>query len=76
MNVGWGRGRGEVCQRERETGGWAQFDWMLDGGSLKAWPIGCWWVYFFFKPIDGSLENIFFSCFFSHKDVAFKLDIR
>ncbi len=29
-----------LAERERETGGWAHFDWMLDGGSLKAQPIG------------------------------------
>ncbi len=26
--------------KERETGGQAQFDWMLDDGSCKAQPIG------------------------------------
>ncbi len=26
--------------RERQTGGQAQFDWMLDGGYWKAQPIG------------------------------------
>jgi hypothetical protein len=25
-------------QRERETGGWAHFDWMLDGGNFKSQP--------------------------------------
>jgi hypothetical protein len=35
--------KGEVqWQRERETGGWAQYDWMLDGGSLEAQPIEFW----------------------------------
>jgi hypothetical protein len=41
MTVGWvGRGGGVQSGGEREKGGWAQFDWMLDGGSLKAKPIG------------------------------------
>ncbi len=40
MAVGWGGG-GVQSGGERETGGWAQFDWMLNGGSLIAWPIGC-----------------------------------
>jgi hypothetical protein len=33
------QGSRAFAERERETGGWAQFDWMLDGGSFKAWPI-------------------------------------
>jgi hypothetical protein len=45
---------------------------MLDGGSLKAWPIGCWLVYLKKKPIDDSLENLFLVVFYvSHKDVSF-----
>ncbi len=38
----------------RETGGWAQFDWMLDGGSLKTQPIGSHLVYLKKMPIDVS----------------------
>ncbi len=26
-------------KREKGTGGWPQFDWMLNGGSFKAEPI-------------------------------------
>ncbi len=40
MAMGWGGPEGSSVMRERETGGWAQFDWMLDGGSLKTQPIG------------------------------------
>ncbi len=58
MAVGWGGG--VQSGGERETGGWAQFDWMLNGGSLIAWPIGCPLVCFQKKPIDGSLKKYFF----------------
>ena len=47
-------GIGEQCG-ERETGGQAQFDWILDGGSLKAQPRGSQQK----KPIGGSEQNIF-----------------
>ncbi len=53
-----GGGLGEQCG-ERETGGQAQFDWMLDGGSLKAQPIGSQLESFKKRPIDGSKQNIF-----------------
>ncbi len=43
----------------RETGGQAQFDWMLEGGSLKAQPIGSQLDSFLKKPIDGPKQNIF-----------------
>jgi hypothetical protein len=37
----WGElSRAVVSKGGRETGGWAKFDWMLDGSSLKAQPIG------------------------------------
>jgi hypothetical protein len=36
-----------MAEREREkTGGWAQFDWLLDGGSFKAQPIEFWLLCF------------------------------
>jgi hypothetical protein len=47
-------------ERERETGGWAQFDWMLDGGSLKAQPIGSHLVCFKKIPIDVSQKLLIF----------------
>ncbi len=34
--------RQRARERERETGGWAQFDWMLHGDSFKAQPIEFW----------------------------------
>jgi hypothetical protein len=37
----WGKlSRAVVSKGGRETGGWAKFDCMLDGSSLKAQPIG------------------------------------
>ncbi len=47
--------RGAVqWQREGATGGWTQFDWMLDGDSFKAQPIEFWVFCFQRKPIDVS----------------------
>ncbi len=40
--VGGGAGAEGVmkCEREKQTGGQAQFDWILDGGPWKTQPIG------------------------------------
>jgi hypothetical protein len=45
LTTAWGgggggeEGSGVIRKKERETGGQAQFDWMLDGGRMKAQPI-------------------------------------
>jgi hypothetical protein len=66
--------KGEVqWQRERETGGWAQFDWMLDGGSLEAQPIEFWQFCFLKKPIDVSpLINLYCYCILAFTDISLK----
>jgi hypothetical protein len=47
--------RGAVfSHREKEIGGWAEFDWMLDGRDFKYQPIGFCVFCFFQKPVDGS----------------------
>jgi hypothetical protein len=43
-----------MAERERETGGWAQFDWMVDGDSFKARPIEFWLFCFHRKATDVS----------------------
>jgi hypothetical protein len=52
--------RALLAERERETGGWAQFDWMLDGGSSKAQPIGSNLDCFKKIPIDVSQKLLIF----------------
>jgi hypothetical protein len=49
---------GVVEYERKETGGQAQFDWMLDGGSWKAQPIGVQLVRFK-KCQQMALRNIF-----------------
>ncbi len=48
-----------MAERERETGGWAQFDWLLDGGSFKAQPIEFWQFSFNKNPTDVSLQKYY-----------------
>ncbi len=46
-----------MAEREREkTGGWAQFDWLLGGGSFKAQPIEFWLFCFNRKLTDVSAQ--------------------
>jgi hypothetical protein len=56
----WGGGAEESSsQKERETGGQTQFDWMLHGGSWNAQPVRSQLICFEKKPIDGSEQYIY-----------------
>jgi hypothetical protein len=57
----WAGGGGSIGEKcgERETGGQAQYDLVLDGGSLKAQPTGFQLDSFKKKTIDGSEQNIY-----------------
>ncbi len=52
-----------MIELERETGGRAQFDWMLDGGSFKSQPIEFWLFCFNKKPTDVSPHKYISCCF-------------
>ncbi len=57
--------RAVLAERESETGGWVQFDWMLYGGSLKAQPIGSHLVCFKNAKRCLSKNYLFLFCEFS-----------
>jgi hypothetical protein len=52
-----------MAERERETGGWAQFDWLLGGGSFKARPIEFWQFSFNKNPTDVSPQKYISCCY-------------
>jgi hypothetical protein len=56
--------------RDRETSGWAQFDWMLDGGSFKAQSIEFWLFCFNRKPTDVSPQK-YLSCYILYHEKYF-----
>jgi hypothetical protein len=53
-----------LAERERETGKWTQFDWMLDRSNFKVQPIEFWLFCFKRKPIDVSQKYISLPCFY------------
>jgi hypothetical protein len=58
---------------ERETGGWVQFDWMLDGGTFKAQPIEFKLVCSTRKQIQINLSYLTYSV---KKEISIKKEIN